>query len=153
MRSDHLARLVARLGPAMDQLVQLPHPSASTLLGAGSQSLLRSQEGEAPINLCNIHGPVPSKELSPRRWPCQKCLQLLSWHFPSVYIATLLPGHFVSIARTLLIHFSFGPSASPLCSFLHSCAVKKNYAHSFFFFMSELSQCTVSCYFHLTIPQ
>ncbi|XP_063869262.1 PH-interacting protein-like isoform X2 [Scylla paramamosain] len=36
--------MVARLGPAMDQLVQLPHPSTSTLLGAGSQSLLRTQD-------------------------------------------------------------------------------------------------------------
>ncbi|XP_045122866.1 bromodomain and WD repeat-containing protein 3-like isoform X2 [Portunus trituberculatus] len=44
LRSDHLARMVARLGPAMDQLVQLPHLSTSTLLGAGSQSLLRTQD-------------------------------------------------------------------------------------------------------------
>ncbi|KAG0715178.1 Bromodomain and WD repeat-containing protein 1 [Chionoecetes opilio] len=44
LQPNHLARMVARLGPAMDQLVQLPHSSARTLLGAGSQSLLRTQD-------------------------------------------------------------------------------------------------------------
>lgn len=38
--------MVARLGPAISQLVRLPHPAASTLLGAGSQSLLRTEQGK-----------------------------------------------------------------------------------------------------------
>ncbi|XP_066989654.1 bromodomain and WD repeat-containing protein 3 isoform X2 [Macrobrachium rosenbergii] len=44
VRKDHLLRLVSRLGPAIDQLVKLPWQSTFSLLGAGSQSLLRREE-------------------------------------------------------------------------------------------------------------
>ncbi|XP_068220556.1 bromodomain and WD repeat-containing protein 3 isoform X2 [Palaemon carinicauda] len=44
VRKDHLLRLVSRLGPAIDQLVKLPRQSISSLLGTGSQSLLRKEE-------------------------------------------------------------------------------------------------------------
>ncbi|KAK7075021.1 Bromodomain and WD repeat-containing protein 3 [Halocaridina rubra] len=44
IQKDHLLHLVSRLGPAINQLVKLPHQSSLTLLGAGSHSLLRKEE-------------------------------------------------------------------------------------------------------------
>nr|XP_027220954.1 bromodomain and WD repeat-containing protein 3-like [Penaeus vannamei] len=43
LSNDHLLRVVSRLGPAINQLVKLPYPTAATLLGAGTQSLLRTE--------------------------------------------------------------------------------------------------------------
>ncbi|KAK8727619.1 hypothetical protein OTU49_009654, partial [Cherax quadricarinatus] len=76
IKNDHLLQMVARLGPAINQLVRVPYPTASTLLGAGAQSLLRTEQDlwkqyKSLLSLVvRRHGNPPLEPVKVRGPPC-----------------------------------------------------------------------------------
>ncbi|XP_045621318.2 bromodomain and WD repeat-containing protein 3 isoform X2 [Procambarus clarkii] len=76
IRNDHLLRIVARLGPTINQLVKIPCPAASTLLGTGLQSLLRTEcdlwkQYKTLLSVAvRHHGCLPLEPVQVRGPPC-----------------------------------------------------------------------------------
>ncbi|KAK4329631.1 hypothetical protein Pmani_000034 [Petrolisthes manimaculis] len=97
LRNDHLAQMVARLGPAINQLVPLPYATASTLLGAGSQSLLRTHQ-----DLCKSYPTL--KSVVVRRSGGQPLLEPHKLSRPPSLVLTIVSCEYTSHLRHHHVH-------------------------------------------------
>ncbi|KAK3861169.1 hypothetical protein Pcinc_032839 [Petrolisthes cinctipes] len=97
LRNDHLAQMVARLGPAINQLVPLPYATASTLLGAGSQSLLRTHQ-----DLCKSYPTL--KSVVARRSGGQPLLEPHKLSRPPSLVLTIVSCEYTGHLRQHHVH-------------------------------------------------